>query len=80
MSAAVRLVPIAPVLEPIPRLPPDGIDWVIVGGEDRASPAERPHTRGPFSASVGPDATTMLPIACGQPRSAPPGPIRIYSR
>jgi protein gp37 len=33
IPAAVRFLSLEPLLGPIPRLPLDGIDWVIVGGE-----------------------------------------------
>jgi protein gp37 len=33
VPAAVRFLSVEPLLGPIPRLPLDGIDWVIVGGE-----------------------------------------------
>lgn len=33
VPAAVRFLSVEPLLEPIPRLPLRGIDWVIVGGE-----------------------------------------------
>lgn len=33
VSAAVRFLSVEPLLGPIPNLPLDGIDWVIVGGE-----------------------------------------------
>lgn len=32
-KAAIRFLSVEPLLGPIPRLPLDGIDWVIVGGE-----------------------------------------------
>lgn len=32
-QAAVRFLSVEPLLGPIPALPLDGIDWVIVGGE-----------------------------------------------
>jgi protein gp37 len=38
--AAVRFLSIEPLLEDLGRLPLDGIDWVIVGGE--SGPAARP--------------------------------------
>ena len=33
MPAAVRFLSVEPLLGPIPNLPMEGIDWVIVGGE-----------------------------------------------
>ncbi len=33
VPAAVRFLSVEPLLEPIPRLPLNGVDWVIVGGE-----------------------------------------------
>lgn len=38
--AAVKFLSIEPLLGPIPRLPLEGIDWVIVGGE--SGPGARP--------------------------------------
>ena len=35
-DAAVRFLSVEPLLGPIPELPLDGIDWVIVGGESGA--------------------------------------------
>ncbi len=40
VPAAVRFLSVEPLLEPIPRLPLTGIDWVIVGGE--SGPGCRP--------------------------------------
>ena len=40
VSAAVRFLSVEPLLGPIPRLPLDGIHWVIVGGE--SGPRHRP--------------------------------------
>jgi protein gp37 len=40
VPAAVRFLSIEPLLGPIPNLPLDGIDWVIVGGE--SGPTRRP--------------------------------------
>ena len=40
VAAAVRFLSIEPLLGPIPRLPLDGISWVIVGGE--SGPKSRP--------------------------------------
>jgi protein gp37 len=40
VPAAVRFLSIEPLLGPIPDLPLDGIDWVIVGGE--SGPVRRP--------------------------------------
>lgn len=40
VPAAVRFLSIEPLLGPIPRLPLEGIDWVIVGGE--SGPGARP--------------------------------------
>ena len=37
VPAAVRFLSVEPLLGPIPRLPLDGIDWVIVGGESGPS-------------------------------------------
>jgi protein gp37 len=43
VHAAVRFLSVEPLLAPIPRLPLNGIDWVIVGGE--SGPGSRPmHT------------------------------------
>lgn len=39
-QAAVRFLSVEPLLAPIPELPLDGIDWVIVGGE--SGPGARP--------------------------------------
>ena len=39
-DAAVRFLSVEPLLGPIPALPLDGIDWVIVGGE--SGPRARP--------------------------------------
>lgn len=36
VPAAVRFLSVEPLLGPIPQLPLDGIDWVIVGGESGA--------------------------------------------
>jgi protein gp37 len=33
VPAAIRFLSVEPLLGPIPRLPLQGIDWVIVGGE-----------------------------------------------
>ena len=33
VTAAVRFVSCEPLLEPLPNMPLDGIDWIIVGGE-----------------------------------------------
>ena len=43
VPAAVRFLSVEPLLGPIPRLPLDGIDWVIVGGE--SGPGARPMAR-----------------------------------
>jgi len=40
VPAAVRFLSVEPLLGPIPHLPLDGIDWVIVGGE--SGPRRRP--------------------------------------
>ena len=40
MAAAVRFLSVEPLLGPVPDLPLDGIDWVIVGGE--SGPGARP--------------------------------------
>jgi protein gp37 len=40
VPAAVRFLSVEPLLGPIPRLPLDGVDWVIVGGE--SGPRHRP--------------------------------------
>lgn len=40
VPAAIRFLSIEPLLGPIPHLPLDGIDWVIVGGE--SGPGHRP--------------------------------------
>jgi protein gp37 len=40
VPAAVRFLSVEPLLGPIPHLPLDGIDWVIVGGE--SGPGHRP--------------------------------------
>ncbi|MEW5701904.1 MAG: phage Gp37/Gp68 family protein [Candidatus Zixiibacteriota bacterium] len=40
VPAAVRFLSVEPLLGPIPRLPLDGIDWVIAGGE--SGPGCRP--------------------------------------
>jgi protein gp37 len=40
VPAAVRFLSVEPLLGPIPRLPLNGIDWVIVGGE--SGPGHRP--------------------------------------
>ncbi len=40
MGAAIRFLSVEPLLGPIPRLPLEGIDWVIVGGE--SGPGARP--------------------------------------
>lgn len=40
VPAAVRFLSVEPLLAPIPRLPLNGIDWVIVGGE--SGPGSRP--------------------------------------
>jgi protein gp37 len=40
VPAAVRFLSVEPLLAPIPSLPLDGIDWVIVGGE--SGPGSRP--------------------------------------
>ena len=40
VPSAVRFLSIEPLLGPIPRLPLEGIDWVIVGGE--SGPKNRP--------------------------------------
>lgn len=40
VPAAVRFLSVEPLLGPIPNLPLDGIDWVIVGGE--SGPRARP--------------------------------------
>ena len=40
VPAAVRFLSVEPLLGPIPELPLDGIDWVIVGGE--SGPGHRP--------------------------------------
>jgi len=40
VPAAVRFLSVEPLLGPIPTLPLDGIDWVIVGGE--SGPHHRP--------------------------------------
>lgn len=40
VPAAVRFLSVEPLLAPIPYLPIDGIDWVIVGGE--SGPGARP--------------------------------------
>src|SRR5262245_17765497 len=40
VCAAVRFLSIEPLLGPIPNLPLEGIDWVIVGGE--SGPVRRP--------------------------------------
>jgi protein gp37 len=40
VPAAVRFLSVEPLLGPIPRLPLDGINWVIVGGE--SGPGHRP--------------------------------------
>jgi protein gp37 len=40
VHAAVRFLSVEPLLGPIPRLPLDGIGWVIVGGE--SGPGARP--------------------------------------
>lgn len=40
VPAAVRFLSVEPLLSPIPDLPLDGIDWVIVGGE--SGPEARP--------------------------------------
>jgi len=40
VPSAVRFLSIEPLLGPIPQLPLDGIDWVIVGGE--SGPNHRP--------------------------------------
>ena len=39
-AAAVRFLSVEPLLGPVPTLPLDGIDWVIVGGE--SGPGARP--------------------------------------
>jgi protein gp37 len=39
VPAAVRFLSVEPLLGPIPKLPLDGVDWVIVGGE--SGPAHR---------------------------------------
>lgn len=48
VPAAVRFLSVEPLLGPIPALPLDGIDWVIVGGESghRARPMEIEWARG----------------------------------
>jgi protein gp37 len=33
VPAAIRLLSLEPLIGPLPTLPLDGIDWVIVGGE-----------------------------------------------
>jgi len=38
--ATVKFISLEPLLEPVPRLVLDGIDWVIVGGE--SGPGARP--------------------------------------
>lgn len=43
VPAAVRFLSVEPLLGPIPELPLDGIDWVIVGGE--SGPQRRPVSR-----------------------------------
>jgi protein gp37 len=47
VPAAVRFLSVEPLLGPIPALPLDGIDWVIVGGESgaRARPLRREWVR-----------------------------------
>lgn len=40
VPAAIRFLSVEPLLGPIPRLPLQGIDWVIVGGE--SGPGARP--------------------------------------
>jgi len=40
VPAAVRFLSVEPLLGPIPRLPLQGVDWVIVGGE--SGPGARP--------------------------------------
>jgi protein gp37 len=40
VPAAVRFLSVEPLLGPIPHLPLEGIDWVIVGGE--SGPRRRP--------------------------------------
>jgi len=40
VPAAVRFISLEPLLGPIPRMPLEGIDWVIVGGE--SGPHARP--------------------------------------
>jgi len=39
-AAAIRFLSVEPLLGPVPNLPLDGIDWVIVGGE--SGPGARP--------------------------------------
>jgi protein gp37 len=48
VPAAVRFLSVEPLLGPIGRLPLDGIDWVIVGGESgpKARPMELDWARG----------------------------------
>jgi protein gp37 len=47
VPAALRFLSVEPLLERIPRLPLDGIHWVIVGGESgaRARPMQEPWVR-----------------------------------
>jgi protein gp37 len=40
VPAAIRFLSLEPLLEPLPNMPLDGIDWVIVGGE--SGPRARP--------------------------------------
>jgi len=44
VPSAIRFVSVEPLLGPIPRLPLEGINWVIVGGE--SGPNHRPIDRG----------------------------------
>ena len=44
VPAAVRFLSVEPLLEAIPNLPLDGVDWVIVGGE--SGPGARPMAAG----------------------------------
>lgn len=48
VPAAIRFLSLEPLLGPIPDLPLDGIDWVIVGGESgsRARPLDLEWVRG----------------------------------
>jgi len=53
VQAAIRFLSIEPLLGPIPELPLDGIDWVIVGGES-----------GPQHRAVDPDWVREIRDQC----------------